>query len=359
MRKQLSLSTAMLAGFLVFAGSANADFQYRSTSRMTGGALLKMMRFVPGTGALREPQVSTVALSGNRLVRKSKRQAEIIDLDRQTITTVDFEKSTWYEMTFDQMKQMLDQMSTALQQSAQQPDAGKARLDVNADIKDTGQTKTVNGLEAHGFLLTMSMAGTDPQSGQSGAMKVDSSMWMAKDVPGVGQLRDFYKRMAGKLDWAPTGMGAMMNRPDLNRAMAKMMAEGQKMEGTRVQQVVRISMAASGDGSGAASDTTSARQAQPAPSRPSLSDALGGALGGKLGGFGGFGRKKKQNAAPDSASAAPASADQPQSVEASLIEMTIDDTDFSTADVDASLFEIPSGFRKLDPPATQAYGGKK
>src|ERR1700719_3477085 len=90
---------------LCLLSHAKADFQYQSTSRVTGGALIQMMRFVPGGGALKEPQISTVAVKGNRMVRKSKRDAEIIDLDKRTITTINFEKRTYTEVTFEQMKQ--------------------------------------------------------------------------------------------------------------------------------------------------------------------------------------------------------------------------------------------------------------
>jgi hypothetical protein len=190
----------------------------------------------------------------------------------------------------------------------------------------------------------MSMTATDPQSGQSGAMKVTSDMWITKDVSGASEMRDFYKRMAKELDWAPTGFGSMLNRPDVAKALAKMMAEGGKMEGTPVEQIVRMG----GAGTDAAQGSS-----QPAAPRPSLGDALGGALGGKLGGFGGFGKKKKQDAdtqtADASAGKAPAG---------TLMEMTIDNAGFSTGSVDDALFAFPSEFKKVDATATEGKRGK-
>jgi hypothetical protein len=353
MLTRILLGSAITFGFL---GIANADFQYQSTSRVTGGALVQMMRFVPGGGALKEPQVSTVAVKGNRMVRKSKRQAEIIDLDKRTITTINFEKHTYTEMTFEQMKQMLEQMSTSVsqqqQQQQQQPDGKKVDLNLDADIKNTGQTKTISGMEAHQVIMTMTMGATDPQSGQSGAMMMNSEMWLAKDIPGFGELRDFYKRMSKEMDWAPTGMGGMMNRPDINRAMAKMMAEGEKMDGTPIQQVMRISGAASG---APGDQPASQQQAQSAP-RPSLSDALGGALGSKLGGLGGFGRKKKQDSDADAQPADKQSSSQAAS--GSLMEMTVEDSGFSTSGVDASLFAIPADFKRVEQTLPSAPGKK-
>ena len=332
---------------LCLVSLAHADFQYQSTSRVTGGALIQMMRFVPGGGALKEPQVSTVAVSGNRLVRRSKRQGEIIDLDKRTITTINFEKRTYTEMTFEQMKQMLEQMSASVSQQQQQQPQGdqKVNLDFDADVKDTGQTKTISGMEAHQVVMTMTMSAADPQSGQAGAMKMNSEMWLVKDVPGAREMREFYARMAKELDWAPTGMGGMMNRPDINRAMAKMMAQGEKMDGTPVEQIMRIG----GTVTGVGADQQSTQQAQAPPARPSVSDALGSALGGKLGGFGGFGKKKKQDADADAAGKdAAASGQAPGQASGSLIEMTIESTGFSTGAVDGSLFSVPADFKKVE-----------
>jgi len=307
-----------------------------------------MMRFVPGGGALKEPQISTVAVKGNRMVRRSKRDGEIIDLDKRTITTINFEKRTYSEITFEQMKQAMEQASaSASQQQQQQPAGQKVNLDVDADIKNTGQTKTINGLEAHQVILTMSMGATDPQSGQAGAMKMNSEMWLVKEIPGAGEMREFYMRMAKELDWAPTGMGGMMNRPDISRAMAKMAAEGEKMDGTPVQQVMRMSMTASGAAGDPQTPQQTSQQGQAAPSRPSLGDALGGALGGKLGGLGGFGRKKKQDAPGNDSAAADGQASGQQAT-GSLMEMTTESTGFSTAGVDASLFAVPADFKKVE-----------
>src|SRR5207248_9683619 len=112
---------------------AFADFQYQSTARVTGGSLIQIMRFVPGGGALKEPQVSTVALQGNRLVRRGKRQGEIIDLDKRLITTINFDKRTYSEVTFEQMKQALEQATAKAQEqaSAQSKDAQGKDVNVN------------------------------------------------------------------------------------------------------------------------------------------------------------------------------------------------------------------------------------
>ncbi len=86
------------------------------------------------------------------------------------------------------------------------------------------------------------------------------------------------------------------------------------------------------------------QQSQAAP-RPSVSDAIGGALGAKLGGFGGFGKKKKQDAP---AADTPASDSAATNSSASLMEMTVDNTGFATSGIDASIFQVPGGLKKVE-----------
>jgi hypothetical protein len=194
----------------------------------------------------------------------------------------------------------------------------------------------------------MSMNMTDPRTAQTGAMTVKMDMWIAPAVAGYAEVRDFYKRMAKDLDWMPGGM-ALMGRPDIARAVSKMMAQGGAVEGTPVEEVMTM-QPVTADGATTAAPAQSTQSTAPQTPSPTTAGAIGSALGGRLGGFGGFGRKKQAPAAQDSSAAAPA----PQSN--SLIEMTMDNSNFSTAPVNSALFEIPAGFREVAPEMPRSKG---
>ena len=331
------------AAFFALALSVplHADFQYQSTARITGGAMLQMLRFVPGAGKVREPQTSTVAVQGNRMVHKGPQQTSIIDLDKRTITSINNEKKTYSVMTFDQMKQAMED-AAAKAQTAKQP--GSPDLSIDANIQQTGQTRNIEGYDTKEAILTMSMTMTDPRTAQSGAMAVKMDMWIAPEVAGYSEVREFYKRMAKELDWMPGGM-ALLNRPDMARAISKMMAQGGALEGTPIQEIVSMRPAAA-PGS---SDTGAPAPAQTATtqnnSQQNPSAAIASALSGRFGGLGGFGRKKQSQPSQDAAPAAPAAS----SGDASLIEMTMENSAFSAAPVDSALFEVPAGFREVPP----------
>ena len=166
-------------------------------------------------------------------------------------------------------------------------------------------------------------------------MVITTDMWIAPPVAGYREIRDFYRRMAEKLDWSPEG-GMFATRPDVAKGMAEVYKEATKLDGMPVFETV--TMGAPGQGGGPASSSTPSPQQQQQASRPSLGGALGGALGKKLG----IGRKKDTEPPSDQQSNASGSAP------GSLLEMTTEMASFSSNAVDNSLFEIPAGFKKVD-----------
>jgi len=327
-----------------------ADFSYEQSTKITGGMMAGMMKFAGAfSKQAREPLQSTVAVKGNRMFNGNKDHASVIDLDGETITQINFQKKTYSVMTFAEMKQAMEQAmqraKDAPKQQQQQPQQQDQKSDVKTDfkldIKNTGQSREINGLQAKETILTMQIEGTDQKTGNKGAMVVISDMWLTPNVPGYEEVRNFHRRMAEKMAWTPDSMNAFMGRPDMARAMENMRKEGAKMDGIPLLTVMKMTGAADGQSSETSETQTSSQQSKPQP-KPDL----GSVLGGKLGGFGGFGRKKKQQDDPQASSTPPPSEN--TSASSSLIEMTTESSSFSSAPVDPSRFSAPAGFKKVD-----------
>jgi hypothetical protein len=343
----MTINKAAVAAILVglTVPSVYADFTYESTTKITGGALVGMMKmagtFSKDARKSMDPVASTTSIKGNRMVHRTADSASIIDLDKETITHIDYARKTYSVMTFAQMKQAMDEMSQKMQQ--QKGGGSQAQLDTKFDMKlnDTGNTKTINGNSAHEVIMTMTMQGADAQSGAKGGMDMVTDMWIAPKVAGYDQVREFQKRMSKKIAWMP-GSNPMINRPDMQRAMAEMYKEGSKMDGMPVYETIKMGGKMEGmpDSSSGQSEPRSTRSSSPPPT--SVSDALGSALGGRLGGFG---RKKKD--AADSSSTPPPSSGDANSASGSLMEMTMEVTNFSSAPADPALFEVPVGFNQV------------
>ena len=292
MRRRLGI---ILVASCAMAACLFADFSYQQSTKITGGAMAGMMN-IAGAFAkqAREPNTSTVAVKGNRMVHVSARQATITDLEKETITTVHFDQKTYSVMTFEQMKQTMEQASSRMA-SARGKEAGDGQKpDVNFHIamKDTGQKKNVAGFDTHEMIMTLEMEGAD-KGGNKGAMTMTSDMWLAPKIAGYDEVRDFHRRMAQKLNWTPGGGMPMMGRPEMAKGLAEIAKESAKLDGVPVLQVMKMG-------------------------------------GGMPGGDG----------APGDASA-------------SLMEMTTELSGFSSAPVDVAKFEVPADFKQVEPQSMQ------
>lgn len=326
----------------ICASTLLADFSYQQKSTITGGAIASMMKVVGAfSKQAREPIESTVAVKGDRMVHRSQFRSTIIDLASQTITEVDLQKKTYTVMTFDEMRQMMDQMA---QKMHQQQDSGQ-QMNFKVSANPTGNAKQIASYDTKETVVKMEMQATDQQSGQQGAMVITTDLWLAPAIDGYREVREFYRRMAEKLNWTPGG--AFMSRPDVAKGMAEVYKETSKLDGVPIYQTVV--MGAQGQpGQGGAPGGQQPPEQQPAQDqqKPSVGSALGGALGGRFG----LGRKKSSSSQQSSSSS---SSGGQQGGSGSLLEMTTELSGFSAGAVDEGLFSIPAGFKKVEPKGMQ------
>ena len=317
----------------VFCLSLRADFSYQETTQMTGGALVSILRLGgPFTRKAREPIVSTVLIKGNRMATLGKENSSIIDLDKETITEINISKKNYSVVTFAQMRQAMDDAiakAQAQQPKKQEKSAPNSSVDAKFKVsaKATGKTKTVQTLTAKEMVITMDLEGTDKDTGQSGSLTVIDDAWMAT-VPGYEQVKAFRQKMAQKLarEFQPELSRMAMSDPRMMQGMAESAKELSKVSGVPVETVMKM-------GSGITADTTDSSSQK----GPSVRDAITSGLP--------FGRKKKD---PEPEPKPAGKNDQKDSGAALLLQMTTDMSDFSTGAVDASKFEVPSGFKQID-----------
>lgn len=348
---------ALIVSISLWSGtSLLADFSYEQTSKITGGMMAGMMKFAGAfSKKAREPIKTSVMVKGDRMANLSADSAQIIDLGKETVTHIDFQKKTYSVLTFAQYSQALEQLNAKMR-NEKGDEAGE--ITVKASVKETGQKRMVAGLDAREVILTIDMQSTDKKTGQTGTfMTMTSDMWVAPAVSGYEEVRNFYKRMSQKLNWSPN-MG-MMAPQGSSKGMAEMVKEMSKLDGVPVYQVVKMGVATppgaqQGSGDAAAAPQQAPPQEQQASAeKPSAGGALGRLAGGRLG-LGGFGRKKKQEEPPptqeqatSSASGSQAAAGQP-GASGALMEMTSELSGFSAGAVDGSKFDVPAGFKQVE-----------
>ena len=267
--------------------AAHADFSYSVTRKGMN---------MPGAG----DQTSKYYFKGNKMMTDLGNTAMILDFDAQTITQLDRGSKTYTVRKFAD-----EGGSTALQD---------AKMD--ADFKETGQHKTINGYDSSQGILTVQVEMPQAQAGMK--MQMEIEYWVSPDVPGYSEFQAFYKRNLPKFPW-----GAMVQNanPSMKTAMAEMQKKMATMHGAPVLQIMRTKMA----GGSSMSPQQQAQQAQAraqleamqkqgGPQGAAAARALA-ALGGASGGGGGM-------------------------------EITMESSGFSAAPVADSTFAIPAGYQQ-------------
>ena len=317
-----------------------ADFRYEQSTKLTGGLARGMMKFAGAfSKKAREPIRTSVLVKGDRMANVTGDTAQVIDLETETITDINFEKKTYSVVSFAQMAQVLEQAADKLKS---QKEAEKVDVNFKVSLKDTGQTRQIAGKDTRQMVLTMEMAGTDTSSGREGSMVVTAEMWLGPKLAGYEEVSRFNQRMAQKLAWRPGSDMFAAGSSDIVKGMAEVSKEAAKLEGVPVLQVIK--MGAKVEGGERPSDQPAAQRTE--PEKPSITGALGGLRG--LGGLGGFRRKKKAESQQPEEKPSEQRETATSDSAGLLLEMTTELAGFSAAPVDASKFEVPAGFRQVE-----------
>src|SRR6185312_14444520 len=165
-RTTASLCTVALAATI----TAHADFGFSKTQKVTGGSMAAMA----GNAANRE---SKSYFKGQKAAEVASDSTILMDFAAQTITTINKVQKTYKVQKFGDVAAA----------------AGGANADMSIDVKETGQTKTINGFNAKESLVTLDL---DFAVGRGPAMKMSAEIevWRSTDVPGSAEMRAFYEK---------------------------------------------------------------------------------------------------------------------------------------------------------------------
>jgi hypothetical protein len=304
----LKTSIALSAITLAASLTASADFSYTTTQKATGGSMAAMA----GAAADRNGKYY---LKGQKMASVNGDVATIMDFGAQTITTINNTQKTYTVKEFSDL-------------AADAPTA-----DLTADVKETGQKKNVNGFDASEVVITMNMDMEPGRGAPTMKMQVEVDMWIAADVPGASEMRDFFKKNASNFPWSAM-MGSSGN-PGMTKAMAQIQQQMAKMNGVPVEEIVRVKP-------GAGSQMAMPQMPQLTPDQQAKMQAAMAQMQAmqKQGGA--------QAAAAQQAMAAMAGMGRGPAAgggsSTSLIEMTIDSSGFSSASLPDSVFAVPAGY---------------
>jgi hypothetical protein len=355
MKRQLSIAALAVAVALA-AVPARADVKKEERNQVSfAGMLGKVVNFFGGKGA-REGVVSSVAVSGDRKMTVSgDNTAQIVDLGEEKVYDINMRNKTYKVTTFEQIRQQMREAEAKAreaaaketaseptqkpQQPAQQEKPAK-EVEIDFDVKNTGQTKTINGFETRQVVATIAVREKGKKLEDSGGLVMIVDTWLTKqvDLKEIGDFeRRYWEKLAGPMiaanaEQAQQMATAIAMYPGLKDAFARLSKED--LGGTAIQTTTTVQAVKSAE----QVKEEAARSSSSSSSTASNDSAPPTSIGGAIGGF----MKRRQQQQQEQKSAAAANTDPSRATFMTLNnEVMKIDRNVTAADV-----ALPAGFKE-------------
>jgi hypothetical protein len=255
----LTLAVLALSSFAI-----RADVRTEEKSRFElGGVLGRVVNIFGGKGA-REGVTSSIAVHGDRLSRMNDTTGQIIDLGEEKVYDLDLRKKQYTVTTFAELRRRMEEAQRKAEESARKANAREAKgdskerdsrerdpnqkeMEVDFDLKETGQKKTINGFDTREVVMTIAFREKGKTLEQGGGMVLTSDMWLAPKIAAMKEIAEFNQRYALKLQGpmipgasAQDLAAAMAMYPMMKPAVARMNTENVKMDGTPISSTVTM-----------------------------------------------------------------------------------------------------------------------
>jgi hypothetical protein len=288
------MAAALTIGLLiVFAHSLEADVKSDQKSLVKFEGMLGRVVNLFGGKAAREGVTTSVAVKGDRKASMSDSAGQVIDLKEEKIYEIDIRKKTYKVTTFAELRRRMEEAQKKAEEEAKKAQAGEKtakpaadgkdqkQMDVDFDLKETGQKKTINGFDTREIVMTITMREKGKTVEQSGGLLLTSDIWMGSRIAAMQEIVDFDIRYARQLAGpmiagaSPDEMAAAMAMyPMMKDAIARMRAENVKMDGTPIQTTTTIDAVKSEE------QVASEQQQQQDSRSASPSNPIGSVIGG-------------------------------------------------------------------------------
>ena len=172
MKRLLICCSVALSLVAVGAGAAQAEVKTRDKSQVKFEGMLGRMMGMFGGKAAKEGIVSTSAVKGDRMVTLNDSTGRIVDLAEEKVYELDLKKKSYTVVTFAELRQQLKEAQEKAQRDAEkaakeeagkekdkekEPDKKAPEMDVDFDVKETGERKAIAGYDAREVVMTITV----------------------------------------------------------------------------------------------------------------------------------------------------------------------------------------------------------
>jgi hypothetical protein len=220
--KRLFTSCAVALSLVALAaGQAQAEVKTREKSQVKLEGMLGRMAGMFGGKAVKEGIVSTTAVKGTRKATMNDLHGQIVDLAEEKVYELDMQKKTYEVMTFEDIRRKMREAQEKLKESQKEqqakaeekkPTGQEKEVDVDFDVKETGQKKSIAGYDAREVIMTVTVREKGKTLEESGGLVVTSDMWLGPDIPALKEVAEFQMKYARAI------------APDISEISAEQMA---------------------------------------------------------------------------------------------------------------------------------------
>jgi hypothetical protein len=288
MKRVIRIAVLALPLLALAAAPAHAEAKTRDKTQVKfEGMLGRMFSLFGGKGA-REGIESKTAVKGNRKATINDTTGHIIDLSEEKVYDLDMRKKTYTVTTFDELRRRMRDSEEKAKQEAAKEEPGKPQEEqkptkeyqVDFDVKDTGQKKSIAGYDTHESIVTIAVHEKGKPIEDSGGIIMTNDMWLGPRIPQLKEFSDFdlryWKQLEGpqSAEMSAEQMAAVLAMfPLVSKAMDRMQKDGDKLAGTPLDTTTVVESVKSPD------QLTQAQQQQ---SSGGSSGGIGGLLAKKM-----------------------------------------------------------------------------
>lgn len=220
------LPALILALLLASSASADVVIKEKSVSEGLGGfgnGTTSRTLIVAGDKSRSEDETTytgrfkTLAGGG-----KPRTTVSITRIDKEVIWSLEPVKQQYTELTFAQMRDLMQKGAAANDPAAKDAQAKDAEMTFTVDVRRTGAKETVNGFPAEQVIITCVGKPKNPaKDSDNTEIRMVMDQWLTKSAPGTEEQAGFQKRFAEKL-------GLDQELSGVNATAQKMYGNGMK-----------------------------------------------------------------------------------------------------------------------------------
>lgn len=253
MRRQMISCALALPLVALMAGPAMAEVKTREKSQVKIEGIIGRMMSLFGGKAAKEGVVSTTAVKGDRKATMNDATGQIIDLSEEKVYDLDLKKKTYEVTTFDELRRRMKEAREKAEkdaereqskesgkpEKAEKPEKPEKELQVDFDVKETGQKKQLAGYDTREVIMTITVHEKGAPLEDGGGLVMTADSWLGPQIAALKELHEFDIRYWQKLE-GPDAMGMTAEQmamvvamyPMLKQASDRLSKEGSKLQGT-------------------------------------------------------------------------------------------------------------------------------